>query len=60
VSPVKYELGFYIPEDGLLHSHCLENLKSYIGTLLSSFRDMRGGGGSFRRLYSSPSRMIRS
>jgi hypothetical protein len=27
---VKYELGFYIPEDGILHSHCRENLKSYI------------------------------
>jgi hypothetical protein len=22
VSPVKYELGFYIPEEGILHSHC--------------------------------------
>jgi hypothetical protein len=21
VSPVKYELGFYIPEDGIFHSH---------------------------------------
>jgi hypothetical protein len=21
VSPVKYELGFYIPEDDILHSH---------------------------------------
>jgi hypothetical protein len=30
VSPVKYELGFYIPEDDTLHSHCRENLKSYI------------------------------
>jgi hypothetical protein len=30
VSPVKYEMGFYIPEDGILHSHCRENLKSYI------------------------------
>jgi hypothetical protein len=30
VSPVKYELGFYIPEDYILHSHCRENLKSYI------------------------------
>jgi hypothetical protein len=29
VSPVKYEMGFYIPEDGILHSHCRENLKSY-------------------------------
>jgi hypothetical protein len=27
---VKYELGFYIPEDGILHSHRREYLKSYI------------------------------
>jgi hypothetical protein len=26
---VKYELGFYIPEDDILHSHRRENLKSY-------------------------------
>jgi hypothetical protein len=30
VSPVKYELGFYIPEDDILHSHRRVNLKSYI------------------------------
>jgi hypothetical protein len=30
VSPVKYELGFYIPEDTVLHSDRRENLKSYI------------------------------
>jgi hypothetical protein len=30
VSPVKYEVGFYIPEDDILHSHRRENLKSYI------------------------------
>jgi hypothetical protein len=29
VSPVKYELGFYIPEDTILHGHSRENLKSY-------------------------------
>jgi hypothetical protein len=29
VSPVKYELGFYIPEDAILHSHRREKLKSY-------------------------------
>jgi hypothetical protein len=28
VSPVKYELGFYIPEDGILHSDRREYLKS--------------------------------
>jgi hypothetical protein len=27
---VKYELGFYIPEEDILHSHRRENLKSYI------------------------------
>jgi hypothetical protein len=30
VSPVKYELGFYIPEVGIFNSHRRENLKSYI------------------------------
>jgi hypothetical protein len=30
VSCVRYELGFYIPEDDILHSHRRENLKSYI------------------------------
>jgi hypothetical protein len=30
VSPAKYEMGFYIPEDDILHSHRRENLKSYI------------------------------
>jgi hypothetical protein len=27
---VRYGLGFYIPEDDILHSHRRENLKSYI------------------------------
>jgi hypothetical protein len=30
VSPVKYELGFYIPEDGVLLSQRRENLEPYI------------------------------
>jgi hypothetical protein len=34
VSPVKYELGFYIPEDDILHSHRRENLKSHILILI--------------------------
>jgi hypothetical protein len=29
VSPVKYELDFYIPDDDILQSHRRENLKSY-------------------------------
>jgi hypothetical protein len=30
VSPVRYELGLYIPEDDILHSHRRENIKSYL------------------------------
>jgi hypothetical protein len=30
VSPVRYEMGFYIPEGGILLSHRRENLKCYI------------------------------
>jgi hypothetical protein len=30
---VKYELGFYIPEDDILHSHRRESLKSYIALI---------------------------
>jgi hypothetical protein len=30
VSPVKYELGFYIPEDDILHSYRHEDLESYM------------------------------
>jgi hypothetical protein len=30
VSPVKYEMCFYIPEDDILNNHRCENLKSYI------------------------------
>jgi hypothetical protein len=29
VSPVRYEVGFYIPEDDILHSHRRETLKFY-------------------------------
>jgi hypothetical protein len=30
MTPVKYELGFYIPEDDILHIHRSEILKSYM------------------------------
>jgi hypothetical protein len=30
VSPLRYELSFYIPEDGILHSQHRENIKSYM------------------------------
>jgi hypothetical protein len=30
MSPVRYELGIYVTEDGLLHSHRRANHKSYI------------------------------
>jgi hypothetical protein len=32
VSPVKYEMGFYMPEDDILRSNRREKLKSYIST----------------------------
>jgi hypothetical protein len=38
VSPVKYELGFHIPEDDILHSHRRKNLKSYIERSRLDFR----------------------
>jgi hypothetical protein len=41
VSPVKYELGFYIPEDGILHSHRRETLKPYIDCLLLIVQNLR-------------------
>jgi hypothetical protein len=31
VSPVKYKLWFYSPEDDILHSHRREDLTAYIG-----------------------------
>jgi hypothetical protein len=39
MSPVRYQLGFYIPEDDILHNHRRENLKSY--TLLYVFGNFR-------------------
>jgi hypothetical protein len=30
VTPVKYELGFYIPEDGILHIRSRGNIKTYM------------------------------
>jgi hypothetical protein len=33
LSPVNYEMGFYIPEDDILYSHRCENLKSYFSLL---------------------------
>jgi hypothetical protein len=37
VSPVKYELGFYIPEDDILHSRRRENTKPYIDAITIPF-----------------------
>jgi hypothetical protein len=34
VSPVKYELGFYIPEDAILHSPCIVTSNLTYCTLL--------------------------
>jgi hypothetical protein len=37
VSPVRYVVGFYIREDGILHSHRRENLKSYMNLKFRCF-----------------------
>jgi hypothetical protein len=37
VSPVKYELGVYIPEDGILHSDRRDSLGSYIKYFMPKF-----------------------
>jgi hypothetical protein len=37
VSTVKYDLGFYIPEDDILHSHRRGNLKSYQACSCSNY-----------------------
>jgi hypothetical protein len=34
VSPVNYELGLYIPGEGVLHSHRRENIKTDITLIL--------------------------
>jgi hypothetical protein len=50
VSPVRFELGFYIPEDDILHSHRRENFESYIQisnlTDGTSFMARKDGGSS--------------
>jgi hypothetical protein len=38
VSPVRYELGCYIPEDDTLHSHRRENLKSYTEVIQDHYK----------------------
>jgi hypothetical protein len=36
VSPVRYELAFYIPEDRVHHSQCRKYFKSYVYFCLTS------------------------
>jgi hypothetical protein len=38
VSPVKYELGFYIPEEDILHSHRREALTAVASCLETKWR----------------------
>jgi hypothetical protein len=47
MSPVRYELGFCIPEYGVLHNHRRENLKSYMALT---------GWALYRRRNVSPAR----
>jgi hypothetical protein len=38
VSPVRYELDFYVSEDGILYSHRRENLELYIESCSSVYK----------------------
>jgi hypothetical protein len=40
MSPVRYELGFYIPEDYILHSHRRVNLKSHRKGVVCCYRPL--------------------
>jgi hypothetical protein len=37
---LRYELGLYIPEDGILHCHRRQNMKSHSINLLGSVAEM--------------------
>jgi hypothetical protein len=47
--PVRHELGFYMPEDSILHSHYRENLKSCI--LIYLFQPYLCNSGNFTKGY---------
>jgi hypothetical protein len=51
VSPMKYELEFYIPEDDILHSHGRENLYSYNIITTNPFYCTNRRGLTFCREY---------
>jgi hypothetical protein len=63
VSPVKYELGFYITEDDILHSHCLEPsnfTKEFISNRFTALSKRVGSVKTFRgngRLRRAPHEM---
>jgi hypothetical protein len=41
VFPVRYELGFYAPEDGILYSRSRKNLKSLIIISVGCYKNTR-------------------
>jgi hypothetical protein len=44
VSPVRYALGFYIPEDGILHSYRRVNLKFCTDTNYTTYESFHWEG----------------
>jgi hypothetical protein len=58
VSPVKYELGFYIPEDGIVHSHRRENLPVAYTPTSMALQVMRASG-SRQHVAVQPRRKLR-
>jgi hypothetical protein len=49
VSPVRYELGFYIPEDDILHSRCFTAVTTNLTLVVCSI-----GGVNEKRRQTSP------
>jgi hypothetical protein len=50
VSPVRYELGFYIPEDDILRSHRREKLHILHKQMVAEDRDRTETKGNVRLL----------
>jgi hypothetical protein len=49
--PVRYELGLYIPEDGILHRHRCENHTVWIYVHINIMRDSKSCTVSERYFY---------
>jgi hypothetical protein len=55
MSPVRYELVVYIPEDGILHSRRRENLNSYVALIdMAMYRSSNLSGVRYELIVDIP------